>query len=70
MTIIPPGKKMTPMQRVMGYMKKRGLRPTELFRNFDKDVSKSLSHDEVVVNLKVGFGISFRHIKNTEVTRR
>ena len=46
-------KRITPMQRVIGYMKKRGLRPTELFRSMDKQVANKITHQEMIVRLKV-----------------
>jgi len=42
------------MQRVIDYMKKTGIRPTELFRSMDKQVSNKLSHHEIIARLKVG----------------
>eukprot|EP00914_Ancora_sagittata_P026318 GHVO01051818.1.p2 GENE.GHVO01051818.1~~GHVO01051818.1.p2 ORF type:complete len:122 (+),score=4.33 GHVO01051818.1:648-1013(+) len=48
------GKKLDPMQKVIAYMKDREIRPTELFRSFDKEVSSSISHNNLIRRLKVG----------------
>ena len=40
------------MRRVMDYMKERGLRPTELFRSFDKAVAHQINSDMFVDRLK------------------
>ncbi len=41
------------MQRVMDYMKERELRPTELFRSFDKAVKSKLSRNQFAKRIQV-----------------
>ena len=42
-----------PMQMVIDYMRDKELRPTELFRSFDKDTLNKLTKDQMVDQLKV-----------------
>ena len=46
-------KRVDPMQRVIDYMRERELRPTELFRSFDKAVGNKLSHKDFIERIKV-----------------
>lgn len=46
-------KKIDPMQKIIMFMKDRSLRPTELFRNFDKSVANYISHENFQERLKV-----------------
>ncbi|CAD5124784.1 DgyrCDS13048 [Dimorphilus gyrociliatus] len=46
------GRKVEPMQRVIDYMKVKQLRPTELFRSFDKKVTKLLSFENFMERLE------------------
>ena len=41
------------MQRVMDYMKERELRPTELFRSFDKAVKSKLTKRQFANRIQV-----------------
>ena len=41
------------MQRVMDYMKERELRPTELFRSFDKAVKSKLTKQQFAARIQV-----------------
>ena len=41
------------MQRVMNYMKERELRPTELFRSFDKAVKSKLTKRQFANRIQV-----------------
>ena len=45
-------RKIDPMQRVIDYMRERELRPTELFRSFDKAVGNKLTHQEFIERIK------------------
>ena len=45
-------KRVDPMQRVIDYMRERELRPTELFRSFDKAVGNKMSHIAFIDRLK------------------
>jgi hypothetical protein len=46
-------RKVDPMQKIIIYMKERGLRPAELFRTFDKSVANYISYEEFQMRLKV-----------------
>ena len=57
---------MEPMQRVINYMKDREIRPTELFRTFDKSVANKLSRHELVSRLRTS-GIPLRRHEISEL---
>lgn len=44
---------MDPMQKVIHYMKEKEIRPSELFRSFDKEVSSHISYNDLIARLKV-----------------
>ena len=53
-------RRVDPMDKIMKYMKDRGLRPTELFRTLDKSVSNSLDSEILVTRLQVRFTLKKR----------
>ena len=46
-------RRIEPMQKVINYMKERQLRPTELFRSFDKNVANKLNNQQLIERIKV-----------------
>jgi len=46
-------KQMTPIEKLMQFMKEREYRTAEFFRILDKDGSKSLTHDELAIRMLV-----------------
>ena len=46
-------KRVTPLQKVMNFMKEREYRTSELFRMLDRDVTMKLTVDELAARLKV-----------------
>ena len=55
-------RKLDPMSKIIQYMKDRSLRPTELFRSFDKQVGNSITNDEFVFRLQVSVPVVLEYL--------
>jgi len=47
-------RELTPIEKLIQFIKSRGYRPAEFFRMLDKEGARKLSHDELANRLEVG----------------